>query len=90
MAINPTGQYTTYNFELAWLDFFLKTGIFGVVAYLWFLWVILRQIWPNFGLFAPVLALIAIHGFTPYLNHPLGISLLLLAVAQVDLQQKKS
>ena len=90
LAINPTGQYTTYNFELAWLDFFLKTGIFGVVAYLWFLWVILRQIWPKFGLFASLLALITIHGFTPYLNHPLGISLLLLAVAQVDLQQKKS
>ncbi len=90
LTINPTGQYTTYSFELAWLDFFLKTGLFGLAAYLWFLWAILRQIWPKFELFAPILALIATHGFTPYLNHPLGIGLLFLIATQVDLEQKKS
>lgn len=78
LALFPSGWFTTYSFELGWLDFWLKIGVFGVAAYLWFLWAIIRQIWPKIEWLAPILALVAIHLFTPYLNHPLGIGLLLL------------
>lgn len=90
LFVNPSGQYTTYSFELGWLDFFLKTGLFGVMAYLWFLGAILRQIWPDLSLVTPLVALFIIHSFTPYLNHPLGIGLLLFFSALILTKQKKN
>jgi O-antigen ligase len=70
-------QYTTYAFEWGYLDFLLKLGIFGLLAYLWLLYSILiyqfkkRGIQAGLGL--GLLFLIIAHFFTPYLNHPLGI-----------------
>jgi hypothetical protein len=74
------GVYTTYAFEWGWLDLWLKLGLIGLLAYIYLLY----KLWQ--GAVGPyqepvrlaIVALVSLHIFTPYLNHPLGIGLLLL------------
>lgn len=75
---NPSGLYTTYSFELGWLDIVLKLGFFGLAAYLWIFWTMLKNMRGQPELYLPIVALFVIHFLTPYLGHPLGIGLLLL------------
>ncbi len=71
------GLYTTYAFEWGWLDLWIKFGILGPLIMLWILAAIIKKR-PHL---APVIATLAIvHMFTPYLNHPLGIMILMLAL----------
>lgn len=82
------GAYTTYAFEWGWHDFWYKLGLGGVLAMLFTLgylaWLGARasreyRVW----LWATLAALAVVHVFTPYLNHPLGIGILIaLFVAQ--------
>lgn len=77
---NPDGRYTTYAFEWGYLDLWLKLGSLGLGAYFLFLWILWRRslvVWPalSFGL----IFLLITNIFTPYLNHPLGIGLLVLS-----------
>lgn len=75
------GFYTTFAFEWGWLDIWLKLGLFGLLAYFYLiceLWVQAKNTpfaWPIRLL---LVALVSLHIFTPYLNHPLGIGLILL------------
>lgn len=93
IAQNGTDQYTTYSFEWGYLDFWLKMGLGGLVAYLlligWIirdLWLRLRgegsrsnqNTWQTVGILSGFIALVVVHAFSPYLNHPLGIGFLLL------------
>lgn len=78
LAENPTGLYTTYSFELGWLDLILKLGLLGAMAYLWLFGTIFKNLRGQPELYLPLIALLIIHFFTPYLGHPLGIGLLLL------------
>ncbi len=94
LASNPTGLYTTYAFEWGWLDVWLKIGVFGLLAYLALLLKILmsfKQIKEKIykknkddliklSLLVSFFAIIAINFFSPYLNHPLGITYLLLLI----------
>lgn len=84
---NPDGRYTTYAFEWAYLDIWLKTGFFGLLAYLGLIGFLISR---GFSIKTPLsleswtmtfglLFLSIINIFTPYLNHPLGIGFLLLA-----------
>lgn len=88
---NPTGRYTTYAFEWGYLDIWLKVGFLGLIVYLAILTGILRKrlkIGQNeadlpifkhvfaFGL----LSVVIISIFSPYLNHPLGIGLILINI----------
>jgi hypothetical protein len=88
---NPTGEYTTFAFEWGYLDMMLKIGFVGVVIYLAMLWILFKKLWLLYkkntdrimraliaGLAMALLALMAVHGFSPYLNHPLGIGFVLL------------
>ena len=81
---NPDGFYTTYAFEWGYLDIWLKIGILGILAYLLLLFQILKKGWRHkkeeiiFGSWLGLLALMVIHFFTPYLNHPLGIGYILI------------
>lgn len=99
---NPQGWYTTYAFEWGYLDFALKIGLLGVIIYIIFLISILKryiQLWRKktdrfvnaliIGLMLGLVALIIVHGFTPYLNHPLGIGYLLLLLLIHSLLQDK-
>ena len=88
---NPTGLYTTYAFELGYLDIILKIGLLGLIVYLLFIWTIIKKYWQLWqkntdrgeralaiGFLLGLFALLIVHGFSPYLNHPLGIGYLLL------------
>lgn len=84
---DPSGRVTTFAFEWGWLDIWLKMGLLGVLAYLWLIFRVLKRLCGAseenkplaYGLFAAIIALAVTHTFSPYLNHPLGIGLLLLA-----------
>lgn len=79
-------EYTTYAFEWGWHDLWLKLGAGVLVVLAWLLFVASEirkaKIEPDLkrGLIAAILALIVIHAFTPYVNHPLGI----LAVIMIE------
>ncbi len=86
---NPTGRYTTMAFEWGYLDIWLKIGLFGLLAYLALIGSILKkrlefgQNGANFGVLKQglawgLVAVVIISIFSPYLNHPLGIGLLLM------------
>ncbi len=86
---NPSGEYTTYAFEWAYLDIWLKIGLFGLLSYLILIFNLIFRAWlsrkdeKNAGLVlalaAGLLFLAVTNIFTPYLNHPLGFGWLLLA-----------
>lgn len=92
---SESGTYTTYAFEWGYLDLWLKMGLFGLLAYLLLITAIivrgadtLRQLYHRDsiieasilrGLLYGLGALSVIHFFTPYLNHPLGIGIVMLA-----------
>jgi hypothetical protein len=89
-AENPTGEYTTYAFEWGYHDFALKLGMIGLFIYFWLLcsisWQSLMRIKNqqseyvkllHLGFFLGGVMLLITHIFSPYLNHPLGISYLL-------------
>ncbi len=85
-ASNPQGWYTTYSFELGWLDQWLKAGILFIACLFWWLLLIYRRAIlrlkddPMLSLVVilSLTTMLIIHTFSPYLNHPLGLGLLML------------
>ncbi len=88
-VFSPDGTWTTYSLEWGWLELWLKMGLLGPLAFLYLLYWVIKSLW--FGLFGEqrwissaligsVVALYAMHALSPYLNHPLGLGLLLLTV----------
>ncbi|MDP2812644.1 MAG: O-antigen ligase family protein, partial [bacterium] len=96
--LNPEGWYTSYSFEWGWLDMWLKAGILMVLAFVSWLALIFRRGYNVFKedkarvlfLLCSVLALIIIHIFSPYINHPLGLGLLMLSTIIFSLYAKKN
>lgn len=89
------GEYTTYAFEWGWLDFWFKFGILGIPIMLYVLislGIRFRKLnIPSWLYMIPVtmlLTLAVIHGFTPYLNHPLGFITLILLEGALVLESK--
>ena len=90
---NPNGQITTYSFEWGWLNIWLKFGIFGFLLYLF---IVLKIIIDSVKLSLnkgqniiliiafSVIAISVIHIFSPYLDHPLGIGLLIISIIILD------
>lgn len=77
-----TGLTTTYAFEWGYLDAFLKLGFVASTAFFMFIlaacWYTYRRTpWLGFGL----LSLCILNMTTPYLNHPLGLGAIMIAVA---------
>jgi hypothetical protein len=86
LAKNPNGVYTTYAFEWGWLEHWIKFGILGIPVMLWLLvslttrlWKLSEPLWIRASFVSSLVALAALHVFTPYLNHPLGFGILLAA-----------
>lgn len=92
LAYFPDGRYTTSAFEWGWLDFWLKMGILGPLAFLMLVATLLRLAWSaieaggdgawiGLALGTSTLAVAAAHALSPWLNHPLGIGFVLFAYA---------
>lgn len=83
---NPEGWKTTYAFEWGWLDQWLKGGLLFVtclLAWIFLIWQrayqhIKTQNLQSLALISISGALVSIHIFSPYLNHPLGLGALML------------
>ena len=91
VAQRPDGMYTTYAFEWGWLEFWIKFGILGIPVMLWLLVSIglrfrrtAQPQWVHHAGIATLIALGALHVFTPYLNHPLGFGMLLAMEAMIE------
>lgn len=88
-AINPDGTWTTYSLEWGWLELWLKMGLLGPLSFAFLFLGLMRgllpsirtsQSWIGIGFISSLAMLYATHTFSPYLNHPLGLGLLLFAV----------
>lgn len=88
LSENPSGLYTTYAFEWAYLDTWLKLGLLGLIAFIIFIISPLKRLWwQGFKEKDSVLEALAIglfflmivNIFTPYLNHPLGLAFVLIS-----------
>jgi len=90
---NPDGSVTTYSFEWGWLSIWMKFGILGLLTYLYLILKILidsvklaMDKWPNsegiliISLMFSLIAIATIHIFSPYLDHPLGISFIIISI----------
>jgi O-antigen ligase len=87
LAYFPDGNYTTTAFEWGWLDFWIKMGIAGFLAFAVFVLVIVKKMWQMLAaaetswlalaFFLSITGVALAHTFSPWLNHPLGIGLLL-------------
>jgi glycosyltransferase involved in cell wall biosynthesis len=83
------GAYTTSAFEWNYHDILIKLGIFGLLAYGFLLWAILRvllkaDIRRRVWLVPAFFALVVLNAVSPYLNHPLGIGYLALLLALAE------
>jgi O-antigen ligase len=96
LQTNPNGIYTTYAFEWGYLELWLKLGLLGLAAYLWLLFGLVRSGIKNglrtnrplfFGLAAGLIFLVVTNIFTPYLNHPLGIGIVVLSSCLIRLNK---
>lgn len=89
---NSSGEYTTYAFEWGYLALWLKLGFFGLLSYLVLLFMAIYRGFKKWrqgndlaGILAlGILVLAVTNFFTPYLDHPLGIGYLLLAMVLID------
>lgn len=88
------GLYTTYAFEWGWLAIWLKLGLLGVgsIAFFFFWFARRAAVLPvseRWLVRSGLIALIVIHAFTPYIDHPLGIGLLLGLEGWMTIAEKK-
>jgi O-antigen ligase len=96
---DPSGKFTTFTFEWGWLDIWIKLGLLGVISYI----ALIIKIFTigicsqnnlsfsfNFGLISGLIAISIISFFSPYMNHPLGISYLILVIAMLKAENPKT
>lgn len=83
-SISPNGTWTTYALEWGWFELWLKMGLLGPAAFLWLIGSVVvsgfqqnMSQWLSFSIACALIFLSATHVFSPYLNHPLGIGLVL-------------
>lgn len=87
---NPSGLYTTYAFEWGYLDIWLKIGLLGLLAYLAVITAILQNAWKIdnngvvFTLIGGIIFITVTNFFTPYLNHPLGIGIIIIGACLIN------
>ncbi len=95
--LNPDGSYSTYAFELGWLDIWFKFGLLGLLAWaglivycLYHGWRLSRQHSAILPLTAGLAFLAITHAVTPYLNHPLGLVYLILMMLFLQFYEPKT
>jgi len=94
-------KYTTYAFEWGYLDICVKIGLIGLAIYLFLIFKIWRNGWQIFsppldnkkilifGLITSLVALLVVNLTSPYLNHPLGISYIILCTTILTIYYNK-
>lgn len=99
---NPDGWYTTMAFEWGYLDTMTEIGGLGILIYLIFIFYIVKSAWRGFinrkhefqflyaGLLIGLVVVLVTHGFSPYLNHPLGIGYLMICSSIFSVLNNKS
>jgi len=91
----PDGVWRTYSVEWGYLELWLKMGILGPLSLIILGGVIVFRLykqfhsnagdWISLGLIGGVISLYVMHVFSPYLNHPLGLGILLVGYAATKL-----
>lgn len=82
----PDGMMTTTAFEWGWLEMWFKMGILGPIGFAWLICAMLWRSWKtevsaeSRWVVGTVVFLAVAHAFSPWLNHPIGVGLLLLAI----------
>lgn len=92
LLVSSQGVYTTYTFEWGWLEVWMKLGIGGLAAYLLVIAALFKRAVSIFNLnqslsvflSTALLILAIVNFFTPYINHPIGIGMIVLAAILLD------
>ncbi len=93
------GSYTTYAFEWGWLDLWMKMGVLIIPLFALIFTRLGRIVWRSdlpdwqrLSAICSLVALVIVHFFTPYVNHPLGLLFLMLMecwiVARAGMQNR--
>lgn len=92
--LHPSGEWTTYRFEWGYQDIWLKMGLLGLIAFIAYAIVLTHAFlytyhahdnrWVVAGLYVSMVALFATHLFSPYLNHPIGLGMMLFVLPFFD------
>ncbi len=92
-----SGSYTTHAFEWGWLTFWLQFGLFGPMIVAWLLIDITTRVWGSklspwirVAIIGSLIGLAVLHVLTPYLNHPLGIFLMMMVEVSLVFAQRDS
>lgn len=95
---NPDGEIKTFAFEWGYLDLLLKIGLAGIIIYGLLFWKTFQLGWQFIkerradftseqiqvvGWLLGCLIILGVNIFSPYLNHPLGIGILILTQAWI-------
>ncbi len=99
-AMDPNGEWTTYRFEWGFQDIWIKMGIFGLFAFAYYLFSVLRAAlrsvrshdetrWLTVSLAVGIIAIFAVHAFSPYLNHPIGLGFMIMVLPFMPWQKKE-
>lgn len=91
----PDGVWRTYSVEWGYLELWLKMGLLGPLSFIILGGVIVLRLykqfrsnngdWISLGFIGGVISLYVMHVFSPYLNHPLGLGILLVGYAATKL-----
>ena len=90
---NPDGKYATYAFEWGYFDLWLKLGLFGLLSYIFLIIyltknaLILGRKNGNLiylGIASGLIFLVVTNFFTPYLNHPLGMGIIIIGACLIQ------
>ena len=89
-------DYTTYAFEWGYLDIWIKMGLIGFVLFVGALIMMMKYGWDwarqsdiRLGWWFGMLAILIVHFFTPYLNHPIGIGIIIFFIGIVCSSNRK-
>jgi len=84
------GDITTTVFEWGYLDQWLDMGIVGLLAIFFLIFWLIKKTRATLWLAPTLVAVATTHITSPYLNHPLGIGILLLAAVYLPNAREKS
>lgn len=95
--LSSDGTWSTVSMEWGWLEIWIKMGILAPVAFAIIFWFMIKrllsylwtdQAWLGLGFISTLLFLAATHFFSPYLNHPIGLGMILFTLPFIPVPKK--